>query len=149
MAGKFKLIVMFVAVASISCLVLNLSGMTAEACAQDTSVCKTKECPLDKGGKCSSDTTCKKKSKCNKKKSKCNKGGGHDLSDMMGLTKCAKKELLKEKIKANLEEKIGPKLDKIADLLVNAMLDEYKSSMEGKARNAALGNNIREVFSGQ
>ena len=142
MAGKFKLMVLFIAVLSISCLVLNFSGMTAEACAQDASVGKTKECPLDKGGKCSSDTICKKKSKCDK-------GGGHDLSDMMGLTKCAKKELLKEKIKANLEKKIGPKLDKIADLLVNAMLDEYKSSMEGKARNAALGNNIREVFSGQ
>ncbi len=142
MVGKFKLIVMFVAVASISCLVLNLSGMTAEACAQDASTCKSKECPLDKGGKCSTDTSCKKKSKCKK-------GGGHGLSDMMDLTKCAKKELLKEKIKANLEKKIGPKLDKIADLLVNAMLDEYKSTMEGKARNAALGNNIRKVFSGQ
>ncbi len=142
MAGKFKLMVLFIAVLSISCLILNFSGMNANACAHDGSTAKSKECPLDKGGKCSSDTSCKKKSKCDK-------GGGHDLSDMMGLTKCAKKELLKEKIKANLEEKIGPKLDKIADLLVNAMLDEYKSSMEGKARNAALGNNIREVFSGQ
>ncbi len=116
MVGKFKLIVMFVAVVSISCLVLNFSGMTAEACAQDAPTAKSKECPLDKGGKCSSDTSYKKRSKCNK-------GGGHDLSDMMDLTKCAKKELLKEKIKANLEKKIGPKLDKIADLLVNAMLD--------------------------
>ncbi len=142
MAGKFKLMVLFIAVLSISCLVLNFSGMTAEACAQDASTYKSKECPLDKGGKCSSDTGYKKKSKCDM-------GGGHGTSDMMNLTKYAKKELLKEKIKANLEKKIGPKLDKIADLLVNAMLDEYKSSMEGKTRNAALGNNIREVFSGQ
>ncbi len=142
MAGKFKLMVLFIAVLSISCLVLNFSGMNANACAHDGSTCKTKECPSDKSEKCSSDTKCKKKSKCDK-------GGGHGISDMMNLTKCAKKELLKEKIKANLEKKIGTKLDKIADLLVNAMLDEYRSSMEGNARNVALGNNIREVFSGQ
>ena len=142
MVWKWKSLIMFVAVVGVTCIVLNFAGMDAQVYAQDAPTAKSKECPLDKGGKCSSDTSCKKKSKCNK-------GGGHGLSDMMDLTKCAKKELLKEKIKANLEKKIGPKLDKIADLLVNAMLDEYKSSMEGKARNAALGNNIREVFSGQ
>ncbi len=142
MVGKFKLMVMFVAVVGVACIVLNFSGMNADAYAQNTPTAKSKECPLDKGGKYSSDTSCKKRSKCNK-------GGGHDLSDMMDLTKCAKKELLKEKIKANLEKKIGPKLDKIANLLVNAMLDEYRSTMEGKARNATLENNIREVFSGR
>jgi hypothetical protein len=68
---------------------------------------------------------------------------------MMNLTRCAKKELLKEKIKANLEKKIGTKLDKIADLLVDAMLDEYRSAVQGKARNSALKNDIREVFSGK
>ena len=142
MVGKFKFMIVFIAVISLTCLVLNFSGINAEACAQDTPACKTKECPLDKGGKCSSDTSCKKKSKCDK-------GGSHGTSDMMNLTKCAKKELLKEKIKANLEKKIGAKLDKIADLLVDAMLEEYRSSMEGKARNSALDNSIREVFRGQ
>ena len=68
---------------------------------------------------------------------------------MMDLTRCAKKELLKEKIKANLEKKIGPKLDKIADLLVDAMLDEYRSAIQGKARKSTLQNDIREVFSGK
>ncbi len=133
---------MFVAVASITCLVLNLSGMNEKVFAQDASTSKSKECPLDKIGKCSSDSKCKKKSKCDK-------DGGHSISDLMDLAQCAKKELLKEKIKANLEEKMGTKLDKIADLLVNAMLDEYRTSMEGKARNATLGNDIRQVFSGQ
>ncbi len=142
MVEKFKLMVMFIAVVCISCMVLNISGMIKDTYAQDAPTAKSKECPLDKVEKCSSDTSCKKQSKCDK-------GSGHGISDMMGLAQCAKKELLKEKIKANLEKKIGPKLDKIADLLVNAMLDEYKSTMEGKARNAALGNNIRKVFSGQ
>ena len=117
--------------------------MTANACAHDGPTAKSTECPLDKGGKCSSDTKCEKKSRCDKGK------GCLDVSDMMNLTKCAKKELLKEKIKASLEKKIGSKLDKVADLLVDAMLDKYKSSMEGKARNTTLQNNIREVFSGQ
>ena len=142
MVGKCKLLVMFVAVVGVACIVLNFAGMDTQVYAQDAPTTKSKGCPLDKSGKYSSNTNCKKKSKCNK-------GGGHDLSDMMDLTQCAKKELLKEKIKANLEEKIGPKLDKIADLLVNAMLDEYKTSMEGKARNTALQNDIREVFSGR
>lgn len=142
MAGKLKFMVLSVVVISITCLILNFSGVTAEACADDAATCKSKECyHHGKDEKCSSQTSCKKKSKCNK--------DGHDLSDMMNLTQCAKKELLKEKIKASLEKKIGSKLDQIADLLVNAMLDEYRSTMEDKARNAELENNIREVFSGQ
>ena len=142
MVGKFKFMIVFIAVISLTCLVLDFSGMNAEACAQDTPACKTKECPLDKGEKCAIDTSCKKKSKCDK-------GGCHKIDEMLNLTRCAKKELLKEKIKANLDKKIGTKLDKVADLLVEAMLEEYRSAMQGKARNSALENNIREVFSGK
>jgi hypothetical protein len=133
---------MFVAVVGIACAVFNFAGMDTQLYAQDAPTVKSKECPLDKGGKGSSNTSCKKKNKCDK-------GGGHKINEMMNLTRCAKKELLKEKIKANLEKKIGTKLDKIADLLVDAMLDECRSSMEGKAKNTALENNIREVFSGK
>jgi hypothetical protein len=139
MVGKFKFMILFIAVISLTCLVLNFSGINAEACAQDTPACKTKECPLDKVAKCSSDTSCKKKSKYDK-------GGCHKIDDMLNLTRCAKKELLKEKIKANLEKKIGTKLDKVADLLVDAMLDEYRSSMQGKVRKSELQNKIRNVF---
>jgi len=45
-----------------------------------------------------------------------------------------------------LRKKLGSKLDQIADLLVDAMLDEYRSAIQGKARNSTLENNIREVF---
>jgi hypothetical protein len=142
MVGKCKLLVMFVAVVGVACIVLNFAGMDKQVYAQGVSTDKSKECPLGKSGKCSSDKDCSKKPKCNK-------GGGNKINEMMNLTRCAKKELLKEKIKANLEKKIGTKLDKIADLLVDAMLDECRSSMEGKAKNTALENNIREVFSGK
>lgn len=142
MVGKCKSLVMFVALVGISCMVINFAGMDAQVYAHGSSTAKSSECPLDKGGKCSDDKGCSKKSKCDK-------GGGHKVSKMMDLTRCAKKELLKEKIKANLEKKMGSKLDKIADLLVDAMLEEYKSSMEGKAQRSVLEKNIREVFSGQ
>ncbi len=142
MVGKCKSLVMFVALVGISCMVLNFTGIDAQAYAHGSSTAKSSECPLDKGGKCSDDKGCSKKSKCDK-------GGGHKISKMMDLTRSAKKELLKEKIKANLEKKMGSKLDKIADLLVDAMLEEYKSSMEGKAQRSVLEKNIREVFSGQ
>ncbi len=84
MVGKFKLMVMFVAVVGVACIVLNFSGMNADAYAQDTPTAKSKECPLDKGGKCASDTSCKKKSKCDKGGSKC-------ISTLLKLTRCAKK----------------------------------------------------------
>ena len=142
MVGKWKSLVMFVAVVGISCMVLNFKGIDAQVYAHGSSTAKSSECPLDKGGKCSDD-------KGYSKKPKCDKGGGHKISKMMDLTRCAKKELLKEKIKANLEKKMGSKLDKIADLLVDAMLEEYKSSMECKTQRSVLEKNIREVFSGK
>ncbi len=150
MTGKFKLMVMFVVVLGISCMVLSLAGMDAQVYAQGAPTAKSKGYCAP--GKCIHSPICAKKDKCINspiciKKDKCNKGGGHRINEMMNLTRCAKKELLKEKIKANLEKKIGTKLDKIADLLVDAMLDEYRSAIQGKARNTALENNIREVFS--
>ena len=142
MVGKSKSLVMFVAIVGISCMVLNFTGIGAQVYAHGSSTAKSSECPLDKGGKSSHDKGCSKKPKCDK-------GGGHKISKMMDLTRCAKKELLKEKIKANLEKKMGSKLDKIADLLVDAMLEEYKSSMECKTQRSVLEKNIREVFSGK
>ncbi|MDB2414143.1 hypothetical protein N9W34_00050 [Rickettsiales bacterium] len=42
--------------------------------------------------------------------------------DILGLAKCAKHELLKEKMKIILEKKMGKKLDKVAEVTVDAML---------------------------
>jgi hypothetical protein len=68
----------------------------------------------------------------------CDKGGSKCISTLLKLTRCAKKELLKEKIKANLEKKAGAKLDKVADLLVDAMIEEHKASGVDKERRAEL-----------
>jgi hypothetical protein len=152
MVGKCKSLFMFIALVGISCMVLRFAGMDTQVYAQDTPTAKSKGYCAP--GKCIHSPICAKKDKCIHspiciKKDKCNKGGGHRINEMMNLTRCAKKELLKEKIKANLEKKIGTKLDKIADLLVDAMLNEYRASMECKTQKAALENNIREVFSGK
>ncbi len=136
MAGKFKLIVMFVAVVSIFCFALNIAGTSSPLYACDSCASKTKGCFHGKG---SDSSYCKEKSKCNK-------GGSHCISDLLKLARCAKKELLKEKIKANLEKKVGSKLDKVADLLVDAMIEEHKAAGVDKGRRTALEANIREVF---
>ena len=139
MAGKFKSIVMFVAVVSIFCFALNIAGTTSPLYACDACTSKTKQCPSDKGSV----------SSCYKDKSTCDKGGSKCISTLLKLTRCAKKELLKEKIKANLEKKAGAKLDKVADLLVDAMIEEHKAAGVDKERRAELQAKIREVFVGK
>ncbi len=136
MAGKFKSIVMFVAIVSIFCFTLSIAGTNSSLYADHPSTSKTKECFPDKG--CDSS--------CCKYKGKYKKDGGKKIDEMMSLTRCAKKELLKEKLKANLEKKVGAKLDKVADLVVDAWLEEYRASKEVKGRRAELEASIREVF---
>ncbi len=52
--------------------------------------------------------------------------------DLLCLAKCAKEELLKEKMKKVLEAKIGKKLDNIANVAVDAALACLKHELEGK-----------------
>ncbi|MBS1258858.1 MAG: hypothetical protein MAG551_01922 [Candidatus Scalindua arabica] len=152
MAGKFKSIVMFVAVVSIFCFALNIAGITSPLYACDACPSKTKGYSHDKGShscaskakQCASGKS--SYSSCCKEKSKCDKGGSNCISELLKLARCAKKELLKEKIKANLEKRSGAKLDKVADLLVDAMIEEHKDAGVDKGRRAALQANIRAVF---
>ncbi len=137
MAGKFKSIVMFVVVVSIFCFALNIAGTTSPLYACDACTSKTKQCHSGKGSVSSS---------CCKDKSTCDKGGSKCISTLLKLTRCAKKELLKEKIKVNLEKKIGAKMDKVADLLVDAMIEEHKAAGVDKERRAELQAKIKEVF---
>jgi hypothetical protein len=161
---KLKPIVLFVTVFSISCLALNCVGLNASLFAQEiqsstkkeypsyktTSGCESKRVCCKQIKSCYHEKKCTSKPGCSppcNKQSKCNKGGGHSVDDMINLAHCAKKELLKEKIKANLETKIGSKLDKVADLLVDTMLEEYKAGRESKERRADLKEKLFEIFS--
>ena len=176
MVSKLKLIVLFVSVFSISCFTLNF--MSASVNAQDDAKAQVQSekpqqsaCPLTKSGKPSCDAAasagCGSQGCCNKAKSCCSqntgcaksqgcakrggygKGGGHSAADMMGLVHSAKRELLKEKIKAKLEAKMGAKLDKVADLLVEAVFEEYKAGRVTNERRAELEKKMIEIFSGK
>lgn len=50
----------------------------------------------------------------------------------MHLAKCAKHDLLREKMKKQLEAQIGKKLDKIAEAAVNALVAEMQQRMAEK-----------------
>lgn len=174
---KSRSIFLFVLALSISFFTLGFIGINTSANAQDTNLPQTSEatkpqsneCPLKKGGNPSgiASAECASQSGCKQDKSwhrnvccavaqgcdtPCNKedgyGGGHSAADMIGLVHCAKKELLKEKIKAKLETKMGSKLDKVADLLVEAVFEEYKAGREDKERRSELEKKLIEIFSG-
>lgn len=157
---KLKPVILFVAVLSISCLSLNFSGVNASLLAQETQTSTKKECPLTSSGtppcktapcktppECADTHGCCKEVKTCFHEKRCDiKPGCLSVDDMLCLVHCAKKKLLKEKIMANLETKIGTKLDKVADLLVDTMLEEYKAGAESKERREVLKKKLSEIF---
>jgi len=54
--------------------------------------------------------------------STCHQGESCVMEEIHHLAKCAKHELLKEKMKKHFEAKIGKKLDKVAEVVVDAVL---------------------------
>ncbi|MGQ3684363.1 MAG: hypothetical protein ACUBOA_05015 [Candidatus Loosdrechtia sp.] len=74
--------------------------------------------------------------------------GEHERK-LMHLTECAWKELLKEKIKANLEAKEGKRLDRVADVLVDAMIEKYKKMKECRKEEDDLKKKLEEAFAAE
>jgi len=168
---KVKHFTLFVAVLTMSYFTLYCIGETPTVQAQEKKAEQVTACPLDKSDKSSCSSTsrcahqyccCEQSKECyHKSHCSCKRAGSHHckvhcehkqdghhyLTNMIGLARCAKKELLKEKMKANLEKKVGDKLDKVADLLVDAMLEEYKAGVENKKRYEELRENIGKIFS--
>ena len=56
------------------------------------------------------------------------------------------KELLKEKIKANIEKEHGPHLDKLADMLAKANGDRWKHKIEAKMCYEEYQNTLKDFF---
>jgi hypothetical protein len=71
---------------------------------------------------------------------------GDSEKKLMALAECAWKELLKEKIKANLEAKEGKRLDKVADVLVDAMIEKYKKMKECRKEGEELRRQLEDAF---
>ena len=79
-------------------------------------------------------------------KSQCCGTGCDHFGMMMGLAKCAKMELIKEKIKKKLEETQGKKLDKVADLLVEAMNEKMKTKMNIMKKKEEMKEKFNAIF---
>ena len=65
---------------------------------------------------------------------------------MMWLVHSAKMELIKEKMKKKLEAAKGKKLDQVAELFVDAMMDEYKDRAGTEKRKEELREKFASIF---
>ena len=69
------------------------------------------------------------------------------IEELVSVAKCAKKELLKEKIKIRLEKEIGDKLDQVADLAVEMMIECHKSKVAGVSKKEAIMQKFKAILS--
>ncbi|MBI4452281.1 hypothetical protein HY637_02540 [Candidatus Woesearchaeota archaeon] len=56
-------------------------------------------------------------------------------------------ELLKEKMKERLEAAAGKNLDKAADLIVEALLEQYKAEGDLSKKKLELSEKLDKIFS--
>lgn len=118
----------------------------AAVCDKSKKECSSKTaCDSEKKECASKSSCCKHKEECGSQK-KCSKGGdGHSVASMLSLVHCAKKELLKEKIKEKLNKKMGKQLNEIADLLVNAVMEQHKAGSDAKLDIEKLETQFKEL----
>jgi len=67
-------------------------------------------------------------------------------SRLMQMTFWAHKEVLFEKIKQKIKEEEGGKLDKIADLLVDASNSKWKGRQEADKKREELKEKLKDAF---
>ncbi len=67
-------------------------------------------------------------------------------SRLMGMTFWAHKTVLFEKIKERIEKEEGEKLDKIAELLVQASQNKWKDAQESEKKQKELRDKLKETF---
>ena len=87
---------------------------------------------------------------CNNQSCGCNKSQYKEqctmAEDVMDLAKWAKKELLKEKMKDILKAKMGKKLDKIAEVAVDAVIACMEHKHASKQACHQYEESLREAF---
>lgn len=65
---------------------------------------------------------------------------------LMGMAFFAHKSILFDKIRDRIEKEQGDKLDKIADLVVQASKEKFESEQEAEKKRAELMERLKEVF---
>lgn len=98
-------------------------------------------------GKCSCSNERKEQSCGCESECRCCEGEYSKLDMFLYMAKGAKMELLKEKIKKRLEASHGKKLDKVAELIVEALLEKYKSESDAYKRRQELNEQLDKIFS--
>lgn len=68
--------------------------------------------------------------------------------DLLCLAKSAKHELLQEKMKKILEAKIGKKLDKVAEVAVEALLTQWQHKVAAKEACDAYHDGLSAAMKG-
>jgi len=78
----------------------------------------------------------------------CEKEDMYDLMEhrLMQMTFWAHKEVLFEKIKQKIEQQEGEKLEKIAELLVEASRNRTKRAQEADAKTEEIKDKLREAL---
>lgn len=69
------------------------------------------------------------------------------LEELMSAAKCAKKELMKEKIKAQLEKQIGGKMDEVAKLAADMFIGCWSAKMDACAKKEEAMKKMKEIMS--
>lgn len=97
-------------------------------------------------GACQSENSCETQNTCGPAKGHREKEECTFAEDLLCLVKNAKHELLQEKMKHVLEAKIGKKLDKIAEVAVDAFLAEMQQRMAQKHACEQYKENLFAAF---
>src|SRR5476649_1173918 len=102
----------------------------------------------NKMSECKTEVSCETENSC-----RCPNCGQEECcctlaEDILCLVKCAKHELLKDKMKKLLEAKIGKKLDKVAEVAVDAVLACMQHKMTEKQACDQYKENLMAAFKG-
>ena len=94
---------------------------------------------------CRDDSSCETETCCGEENCCCRSCCSKE-EKILHLAKCAKHELLKEKMKKHFEAKMGKKLDKIAELAVDAVLAHMQHKKAEKHACEKLEADLEAAF---
>lgn len=102
------------------------------------------------GGSCCSQSSCSGGSCCSGGGCSCGCGAEENCpgGDLYDAAKHAKKCLLKEKIKARLESKMGKKLDQMADMAVEILLAKWEMKKQKEEKMSSMTAKLGTILHG-
>ncbi len=108
--------------------------------------CKSGRCDIGASSESTSSCGCSGKSSCGCPACICGSKG--KAEEFLCLAKSAHHELLKQKMKAVFEAKIGKKMDKVAELVVNSALVYMQDKMAEEQTREQFEQKLMNIFKG-